>query len=338
MKFGNYNLYTLKNGKMEVTVTDFGATVVSIFVEDKDGIVRDVVLGYDDGNDYQKNWSFFGATVGRYANRISDAKCVIEGVEYALENNDRGNTLHSGRNTLSKKQWQVKEETDSKIVFSIEAPHLEQGFPGNAVIEVTYEVTADQTLEITYLASADQTTSFNMTNHSYFNLDGHEAGNVCETLLWIDADGYTPVRDGHAIPTGEIATVESTPFDFRTQKEIGRDIGCDHPQLGYGSGYDHNFALNHKEKGSYDLIAKAYSKKTGIEMEVLTDAPGVQLYTANFIKGQIGKGGVHYEDRGAFCLETQCYPNAINEQNFETPITKVGEFYRTKTGYRFKVK
>jgi len=332
------SLYEITNDKgMKVLVTDFGATVVSIFVNDKDGNKRDVVLGYDDVSVYEKETCYFGATVGRYANRISDAKINIDGIEYVLEANDNENNLHSGSHGTSGRVWNVKEYKDNEITFTIEDKDLEQGYPGNAVMNVTYTVTEDNELAISYNAKADKTTTFNMTNHSYFNLNGHKSGKVYSQILQIKASHYTPVKSAKAIPTGEIAPVEGTPFDFRQAKPIGQDIEADDVQLGYGHGYDHNFAIDKTVEG-IEKVADVYSPESGICMEVLTDNIGIQLYTANFIGGQVGKDGYEYEDRGAFCLETQFYPNSINEPNFTTPITKAGEEYNSKTVYRFAVR
>ena len=274
------SLYEISNGGgLRVLLTDYGAAVVSIFVKDKDGNERDVILGYDNVKSYEKEYSYFGATVGRYANRISDAKINIDGVEYKLEANDNENSLHSGSNGFSKRFWTVKEQKEDEITFEIEDADLEQGFPGNAVVDVTFKVTEENALAIIYNAKADKTTTFNMTNHSYFNLNGHASGSVYTHTLQINAEHYTPVKDSKAIPTGEIAPVE-----------------------------------------------------------VYTDCVGIQLYTANFIVGQEGKGGVKYNNRDAFCLETQFYPNSINETNFSTPVTKAGDTYHTETDYKFSVR
>ena len=213
----------------------------------------------------------------------------------------------------------------------------EQGFPGNAVVDVTFKVTEENALAIIYNAKADKTTTFNMTNHSYFNLNGHASGSVYTHTLQINAEHYTPVKDSKAIPTGEIAPVEGTPFDFTEAKPIGRDIEANDTQLHYGSGYDHNFAIDKTAPG-VEKVATAYSPESGIQMEVYTDCVGIQLYTANFIVGQEGKGGVKYNNRDAFCLETQFYPNSINETNFSTPVTKAGDTYHTETDYKFSVR
>lgn len=328
--------YELTNGKgMKAVVTDFGATVVQICVPAKDGRGRDVVLGYESAEAYEKGGGYFGATVGRFANRIAGAKVVIEGVAYPLEDNDRGNTLHSASNGVSHIVWDVKDYTDNKVTFVCENKEVANSFPGNATIEVTYEVTEDNGLSISYHGVADKTTTFNMTNHSYFNLNGHESGVIFDQTVQINASHFTPTDD-KAIPTGELAPVAGTPFDFLEAKPIGRDIKADHVQLKYANGYDHNYAIDKTTEG-VELIATAYCKESGIRMDVLTDAVGVQLYSANFIGHQKGKEGAVYTDNSAFCLETQYFPNSINEPNFQSPITKVGETYETRTIYQFSV-
>lgn len=330
-------LYTISNSKgMRAQVTDFGATIVALFVKDKDGNDTNVVLGYEDAATYQKQTASFGAIVGRNCNRIADAQIVIDDVTYQLERNDNENNLHSGSQSTSCRMWDVAEQTDSRITFRIEDADGQQGFPGNAVMTVTYEVTEDNELALTYHATADKTTIFNMTNHAYYNLNGAGSGTAMDQVLQIRASHYTPVIDAKAIPTGEIASVEGTPFDFREAKPMGRDIAQENDQLGYGHGYDHNFVLD-KERAGLEKIATAYSEKTGIKMDVITDCIGMQLYTANFIKGQKIQGGIICEDHDAFCLETQYFPNSINEPNFTTPLTEAGKPYDTKTVYAFSI-
>lgn len=331
------SLYTIANhAGMRVLVTDFGATVVSVFVKDKNGKDTDVIFGYDNVEEYQNGMSYFGATVGRNCNRISDAKITIDGVEYLLDNNDRGNNLHSGPNGVSKRMWNVKEHSESSITFQIEDADRQQGFPGNADIQVTFAVTEKNELAISYHAVADKKTVFNFTNHSYFNLNGVGNGTAMEHILQIQASHYTPVQDARAIPTGELAPVEGTPFDFREPKPIGRDVDEKHEQLGYGNGYDHNLALDRKTSG-VEKVATVYSQKSGIQMDVYTDCVGLQLYSANFAPAQTGKGGKTYNGRDAFCLETQYFPNAVNEPDFITPLTPAGEAYESQTIYAFSI-
>lgn len=331
-------LYSIHNSKgMEVLVTDYGATTVSIFVPDKNGERRDIILGYDNVKDYAEHWSYFGATVGRNANRISGAQIAIDGEVYRLEKNDRGNNLHSGSKSLTKVFWDVKEREENRITFCYQSPDLDEGFPGNATIEVTFEVTEENDYQIHYHAVSDKKTVFNMTNHCYYNLNGAGNGTVFEHVLWINASHYTPCIDEKSIPTGEIAPVAGTPFDFTTAKPIGQDIHADHPQIALANGYDHNFAIDKTQDGM-EQAATIYSEESGIQMEVFTDTPGIQLYTANGSGGEVGKGNVTYENYGAFCLETQYFPNAINEPNFASPITDANAAYDSTTRYHFSIR
>lgn len=325
-------LYTISNTKgMYAQITDFGASIVSLVVKDKDGKNTDVVLGYENAETYQQQMASFGAVVGRNCNRIANAEIVIDGVTYQLEKNDNENNLHSGSQATSRRLWDAEEQTADKITFVIKDAEGQQGYPGNAVMKVTYEVTEANELSITYHATADKTTIFNMTNHAYFNLNGAGSGSAMEQILQIRASHYTPVIDAKSIPTGEIASVDGTPFDFREAKPMGRDIEQANDQLSYGHGYDHNFVLD-KERAGLEKIATAYSTKSGIKMDVITDCIGMQLYTANFIQGQKVQGGAVCKERDAFCLETQYFPNSINEPNFTTPLTEAGKSYDTKTG------
>ena len=330
--------YTIENTKgMQAVVTDFGAAVVDLLVPDRDGNMVDVSLGYDNVESYNKETTYFGATVGPYANRISDAKIEIDGTVYKLDENDNENNLHSGFSTWAKQVWKVKEHTANKIVFTYQAGHLEQGFPGNITCDVTYEITENNELAISYYAVSDQKTTLNMTNHTYFNLNGCVSGDVLGQELMIKASNYTPVKSSKAIPTGEKAPVEGTPFDFRVAKPIGRDIHADNKQLIYGNGYDHNFVLD-KEIDGIEKVAEAYAPESGIVMDVWTDCIGIQLYTGNFIEGQIGKNGHKHVKHEGFCLETQYFPNSINEPNFVRPITEANVPYETKTVYAFGTK
>ncbi len=325
-----------KNG-MKVVVSDYGATIVAVYVKDKNGELRDVVLGYDDLASYENETCYFGATVGRNANRIANASYVIDGVTYKMEVNDNENNLHSGKNGVSDKVWAVEAHTESAITFSIVSKDMEQDFPGNATMKVTYEVSEDGKLAIKYHVVSDKKTVINMTNHSYFNLAGHEKGDVLDQELCIAASNYTPVINSHAIPTGEVAPVAGTPFDFTTVKTIGQDIKADFEQLVFGNGYDHNYAIDKKTAGM-EKIVTAYCEESGIQMDVYTELPGVQLYTGNFVDGQVGKGGVKYVKHSGFCLETQYFPNAVNEPSFASPVYDANEAYISETVYAFSVK
>ena len=331
-------IYTLKNKQgMQVSFLNLGAAVHELWVPDKNGELVQVSAIYDNPISYEKETTYFGAIVAPYANRISDAKFEIDGQVYETDANNNENSLHSGVNGIAKKIWMVKEQAQDRIVFTYDAKDLEQGFPGNIHYEVTYEVTEENALSISYYALSDKKTTINMTNHTYFNLAGAFTGSVEGQELWIKASHYTPVKDAKAIPTGEIAPVDDTPFDFRVAKTIGRDIENDFDQLTYGLGYDHNFAID-KESVGFEKIATAYAEETGIQMDVWTDCIGMQLYTGNFMEGQMGPNGHCYVKRGAFCLETQYFPNAINETNFVCPISEANEPYETRTVYKFSVR
>ncbi len=329
-------LYTFvnKNG-MEMQVSDFGGTLYGLLVPDKDGKKRDVVLGYDDPAGYEgPSGTFFGATVGRNANRICGGKFTLNGNTYQLDINNGSNNLHSGLDFWSFRIWEVKEVSDLSITFAMHSPDGDQGYPGAVYAEVTYVLTEDNTVELSYYAKSEEDTPINMTNHSYFNLSGHESGSIREQNLWLDADGFTPTNE-ELIPTGEVLSVEGTPMDFRVKKTVGRDIDMDYPALKIGKGYDHNWALNNH--GEYAKVAEFSSDESGITMEVYTDLPGVQIYTANYLENEAGKHGVVYKQNQGICFETQYYPDAVNQKNFPSVICKKGEEYRTRTAYRFLV-
>lgn len=336
-KGNNAELVTLTNGGgTQVKVSSLGATVVSFLFRDKDGVMRDVVLGYDGPADYLKNKSlYFGASVGRCANRVAGASVTIGGKEYALEANSDGNNLHSGSNGVSHKIWKTERlnEAENKVVFAIESGHLEQGFPGNMKIKASYSLTEDDCLRITYEAVSDQDTVANFTNHSYFNLAGHDGGDIGRQKMKIHAKAFTP-SSRNSIPTGEIRPVAGTPFDFRESKEIGKEIDSDYEQLEYAGGYDHNFVLDYD--GQTRLAAEAVCEETGICLLAYTDRPGVHFYAGNFIYGHTGKGGVSYGRRHGFCLETQHFPNAVNTPGFLPPFLKAGEPYRAMTAFALK--
>lgn len=329
--------YTLtnKNG-MEVSVIDLGATIVSVKLAGADGKIRDVVLGYDNPVDYQENTCYFGAVIGRNANRIDHAKITIDGVDYQLEQNDNENNLHSGSKGFHAVIWKAEEVTEQSILFSYYSRDLEQDFPGNMTARVRYNLTEENELVILYQAVADKTTVANFTNHAYFNLDGHESGSIENQQLEILASYYTPVIDAKSIPTGEVAKVSGTPMDFRKMEKIGARINDDFEQLKYAGGYDHNYVLD-KADGTMQLAARAKAAESGICMDVYTDCVGVQLYAGNYIKEHAGKDGVSYGFRQGFCLETQYFPNAINDKNFRRPILRPDERYQSSTKYCFSV-
>ena len=334
------SLYTIinKNG-MEAVVSDFGAILVKLIVPNKDGEKADVVLGFDHLEQYEENPNFFGSTVGRSANRIGGAAFQIDGVTYHLTANENENNLHSDfYHGFHKVLWNADmKDGENAVVFSYNSPDGENGFPGNLKISVTYTLKNDNSLQISYDGISDKKTIINMTNHSYFNLAGHESGSIEGQELRIFAEAYTPVHDSQAIPTGEIAAVEGTPMDFRTAKPIGRDINADFEQMVFVGGYDHNFVLSDKA-GEKKKMAEAYCEESGIVLEAFTDCCGMQFYAGNFITDQIGKNGVKYGKRHGFCLESQYYPNAVNQPEFPSPLLKAGQKYDTKTSYKFYVR
>ena len=329
-------LYTLTNENgMSASITNYGAALVKLNVPDKEGKLRDVVLGYDDVTGYEKGGGSFGAPVGRNANRIGGAVITIQDKTYELEKNDNGNNLHSGTNYYNKRIWNVGEKTDSKIEFVLHSPDGDQGYPGTLDMHVTYELTEDNELRLIYDAVPDQDTIINMTNHSYFNLDGHDSGNVLKELVTLDADYFTRA-DAQSIPTGELVDVTGTPMDFRMPRALGEAIDADYEAVRLGKGYDHNWVL--KNNGKFDKVAQAVSEKSGIVMEVWTDLPGMQMYTANFLDNEHGKNGAVYGIRDAVCFETQYFPDAVHHENFASPICKKGMPYHTVTSYKFETK
>nr|WP_294490732.1 aldose epimerase family protein [uncultured Mediterraneibacter sp.] len=329
------HLYTLENTNgVKACLTDYGAALVRLFVPDSQGRMTDVVQGYDNAAGYEKGGASLGATVGRNANRIGGASAEINGIVYELDKNDNGNNLHSGYDYYHKRIWNVDRYTENSITFELHSPDKDQGYPGALDMRVTYVLDEKNALNIRYEAVPDQDTVINMTNHSYFNLNGHDSGSVLNHKVTLYADCFTPA-DSQSIPTGEIRSVEGTPMDFRAGKTLGEEIDADYEPIRFGDGYDHNWVL--KNKGSFDKVAEVTSDKSGIVMDVYTDLPGVQMYTANFLDGEPGKNGASYERRSAVCLETQYYPDSIHHNNFPGPICRKGEKYDTRTAYCFRV-
>lgn len=327
-------IFENQNG-MELHVSDFGATLHKLMVPDRTRVKRDVVLGYDDPIAYEgPSGTFFGATVGRHANRIGKGSFECNGVRYQLDKNNGNNNLHSGLDFWSFRIWNVKETTENSITFSLYSPDGDQGYPGTVEAEVRYTLTENNSVVINYYATTDADTPINMTNHSYFNLAGHESGSVREQILWIDADGFTETNS-ELIPTGEILPVEGTPMDFRVGKKIGLEIDCDYEALNIGKGYDHNWTL--KNSGSFKKVAELQSDESGICMEVLTDLPGIQIYTANYVQNEFGKDGVIYQQNQGVCFETQYYPDSVNHENFQSCICRKEAAYKTTTEFRFHV-
>ncbi|HEX3077634.1 MAG TPA: aldose epimerase family protein [Lachnospiraceae bacterium] len=331
------HLYTLKNKNGMIAVfSDFGAVLVDLIVPDRNGKFEDVVLGYDNLAAYEVNGPGLGSFIGRHANRIGNAKFELNGKVYELENNDNGNNLHSGSKSYNKYFYETEyyEEEDSRSVeFSRLSPHMEQGFPGNLDVTVTYTLTDDNELVMEYLAVPDQDTVVNFTNHSYFNLAGHASGDIHNQKVMIKANQFTPTDD-KLIPTGEFADVEGTPMDFRTLKPIGQDINADYKPLKQAGGYDHNYVLD-IQGTDVELVAEFVDDASGRKMEVYTNTPGMQFYTANFMNGEKGKGGVTYGKRSSACFETQFFPDSINKPQFPSSVVKAGEQYDYVTIYKF---
>ena len=334
-------LYEITNkNQMSISVSDFGATLVKILVPDREGKKRDVALGYDSAEGYYDNPCHFGAVIGRNGNRIGKARFTLNGKGYRLAVNDNENNLHSGPDWYRTRVWEVKkvDQEQNAVTFGLTSPDMDQGFPGTFTVQVTYTLTDENEIQIHYEGEADQDTIVNMTNHSYFNLAGHNAGPevLLDHQVQILAPEYTPVADPQSIPTGEIAPVAGTPMDFQRPKRIGQDLETDFQQLKFGGGYDHNYALS-REKGSVKQAARTECKESGIAMEVYTDLPGMQFYIGNFIDNERGKEGCVYQKRGGFCMETQYYPDACNQSNFQSSVLKAGDKYDTVTIYKFLV-
>ena len=326
-------LYTLTNcNNMEISVTDYGAALTQVIVPDKEGNLCDVVLGYDEAAEYEAGGLFLGATVGRSANRIGGASIEINGKIYELVKNDNDNNLHSGPDFYHNRVWDVKEAEEDHVTFVLESPDGDQGYPGNLHIEVTYTLTEDNAVKISYYGVSDEDTVINMTNHSYFNMDGHDSGDVLSQKVWIDADQFTP-SDATLIPTGEYRDVTGTPFDFRTEKTIGQDIHADDEQIKNGGGYDHNYVL--KTDGKFAKVASMTGAKSGIVMDVYTDMPGMQVYTANGTTIECGKNKSSYKPFCGACFETQFFPDSIHHDNFKSCVLKANTKFTTVTEYRF---
>ncbi|HIT89783.1 MAG TPA: galactose mutarotase [Candidatus Merdenecus merdavium] len=331
-------LFTLENELgMKAVVTNYGASLVSFIVPKKDGSVVDVVLGYDTLEEYENNSPFFGNVIGRNGNRIENGTFSIDEIEYQLEKNESGNSLHSCPNGYNTRVWKVEnpDEENNSITFSLDSPHMDQGFPGNFQISITYTLLKDGALELHYTGKSDKKTVANLTNHSYFNLNGHDQGTILNHKLWLNAGNFTPVVDSKSIPTGVIESVKDTPMDFTTVKEIGKEIDADYRQLQYTKGYDHNYVVDKVEEGLIK-IAEVFNDDDSVKMEVFSDLPGVQLYTGNLIGEKRGKNNAIYGNRSGLCLETQYFPNAVNEPSFLKPILDAGEVYDTKTIYKVR--
>lgn len=322
-----------KNG-MILGLTDYGAAITEIIVPDRNGEMNDVCLGCADVKGYEACGAHFGATIGRNGNRMAGGAFVLNGRTYQLDKNDGENNLHSGSAFYDKRLWTFEtDEAANRVIFHMDSPDGDQGFPGRFVVSVFFTLTDGNSIVIDYDGISDQDTVANMTNHCYFNLGGHEKPDCLDHLVWIDADATTELREG-LIATGRLLPVDGGAFDFRREKSIGRDIEAEDGQLAIGGGYDHNFVLNHP--GTYRKVAAVRCEESGRRMEVWTDLPGMQFYAGNFLGNEpVGKDGVVYPKRSGFCMETQGFPNAVNIPEFPSVICKAGERYQTRTEYRF---
>lgn len=334
-------LYTLTNAAgAEAKIMNYGASLVSLKVPDREGKLRDVTLGYDDLASYVKDKDFFGVTVGRYGNRIGAGKFTLEGKEVQLTINDGKNQLHGGPGGFFKKLWKgevAKGKDGPGVKLTWVSKDGEEGYPGTLTIAVTYTLTKDNGLRIGYLATTDKPTVLNPTHHSYWNLSGDPNRSILDHELMIDADKTTPV-DAGLIPTGKLADVEGTPFDFRKATKIGARIDAKDEQLTFGKGYDHNWAITKPSKKPRK-VAELYDPSSGIVMSIVTDQPGVQFYSGNFLNGTIkGKGGIAYKHRTAVVLEAQNFPDAPNHPNFPSSELKPGKRYQQTTTYQFSTR
>ena len=329
-------MFTITNANgMEVCITNFGGRVVSIMAPDRNGEFQDVVLGFDSVADYVNKPSDFGASIGRYANRINKGRIVIDGDSIQLPVNNYGHCLHGGPQGWQYQVYDGEKVNDSTIVMKMHSPDGDANFPGNLDAVVTYTLKSDNSLDIAYEATTDKKTVVNMTNHTYFNLSGDPSQPATDHILYVNADSYTPV-DSTFMTTGEIVPVLETPMDFRAPKAIGQDIDKkDFDQIKNGNGYDHNWVLN--TKGDMKrMAAKLTSPKSGISVEVYTDEPGIQVYSGNFLDGTLsGKKGIKYNQRASVCLETQHFPDSPNKPEWPSTILEPGQTYRSHCVYKF---
>jgi len=336
----NVDLITLRNNSgITLSAVNYGGTILSLKTPDRTEQFDDIVLGFDTVAQYEKESPYFGCIIGRYGNRIAKGKFTLDGKTYTLATNNNANHLHGGVKGWDKKVWAAQTFNDARgvgVTFTLTSPDGDEGYPGTVKAEVTYTLTDKDQLIIDYKATTDKATVINLTQHSYFNLAGAKATDILGHELTINADKYTPV-DAGLIPTGELANVEGTPFDFRKSTAIGARIGQANEQLKRGLGYDHNWVLNRQGTG-LSLAAKVYEPLTGRTMEITTTEPGIQFYSGNFLDGKLnGKGGRNYPQRSGFCLETQHYPDSPNQKNFPSTVLQPGQEYKTQTVFTFGV-
>jgi aldose 1-epimerase len=335
----NTDLFILRNkNKAEAAFTNYGARIVSLRVPDQSGKLTDVVVGFAGVEAYRQSTEpYFGATIGRYGNRIAGGKFKLDGQEYSIFINNTPNALHGGKKGFQDVVWDARQVNDQTLEFSYLSKDMEEGFPGNLQVKVIYSLSDDNELIINYEASTDKKTIVNLTNHAFFNLNGEGSGNILNHSLQINAAQYTPV-DSTLIPLGKIESVAGSPFDFRKAVKIGDRIENNTIQLKYGKGYDHNYVLNPAESGKIKSAAIARGDQSGIVMEVYTQEPGLQFYSGNFMQGKnTFKGGSKDDFRTAFCLETQHFPDSPNQPAFPATVLKPGDLYKTSTVYKFSV-
>ena len=334
------DLYLLKNDKIQVYITNYGGRIVNLLTPDSKGVMGDVVLGFKSIADYQKaKTPYHGCLIGRYGNRIAQGKFELDGTTYQLPINNNVNHLHGGPDGFHNQVWEVVSADENSIVMTYLSKDGEMGYPGNLSVEVTYTINDKNELRIAYKATTDKATPVNLTNHAFFNLAGEAKGSINDHLLMINADHFTPV-DKSLIPLGEIRSVEGSPFDFRKAKTIGRDLNQQDSdtQLSRGGGYDHNFVLNKESQGSMSLAARVVDPRSGRQMDVFTEEPGIQFYGGNFMDGSdVGKYGTKFKYRASFALETQHFPDSPNQPSFPSTILNPGETYQTKSIYRFSI-
>ena len=326
--------YTITNKRhVQVTLTNYGATVTSVLAPDRKGEQDEITLCYDDVSGFMKGGCYFGATVGRYANRINNGKFSLNGKEYSLFCNDGPNHLHGGKIGFDKVVWEESALNENSVSFRYLSRDGEEGYPGNLDTTVTFSLDDDNIFKIHYSAVGNKDTIVNLTNHTYFNLGGHKSGSIKDHILYINADSITPI-DEHASTSGKVAGVLGTPFDFRIPAAIGLRMHDDNEQLKNGHGYDHNYIIN---AGGYRFAAKAADPKTGRTLSVYTDKPCMQLYCGNFLKEEKGKDGAVYNINDAFCLETQFAPDSPNQKSYTSPVLRKGQIYDYTTSYQFGI-
>lgn len=335
------DIFTLKNSKGMITeITNYGGIIVKVLVPDKEEKSEDVTLGFDKLESYIEGHPYFGALVGRHANRIENAEFELNGVQYKVAVNNGKNHLHGGLNGFDKVVWDAEitsRDGNECLELTYRSKDGEENYPGNLDVKVTYTLTEDNALYIDYFAVSDKDTVVNLTNHAYFNLAGQGSGDVLNHYLMINADKFTAIND-ECVPTGEIREVKGTPMDFTESTKVGNGINSSDEQIINGGGYDHNWILNTDGKIT-EKAAELYEATSGRAMEVYTTKPGIQVYSGNFLDGSIiGKGGAVYGKRGGLCLETQYFPNALKHKHFPSPILKAGQAYKHTTVYKFSVR